>query len=142
MKKTLTITVWWLNWEARCWSWRNLHWIKGVKYIQKTNSTEKLVLIKTENMILLLFKVRHIPQAINAELQKYGEQLMINKGGLLQSNPNRWNIRTCYRSFLWPFNFSRRDNKIKNYICIMILLQSLFMTEGYLLNTLLVLRLK
>jgi hypothetical protein len=28
LKKTLIITVWWLNGEARRWSWRYLHGIK------------------------------------------------------------------------------------------------------------------
>jgi cell division protein FtsI/penicillin-binding protein 2 len=79
-----------LNWSSRCRESEVLRGIKGVKYIQKTNTTEMILQGWSDTIAV---QGEDINLTLDAELQRYGEQLMINKrGGIVAIEPKKGEI--------------------------------------------------
>jgi penicillin-binding protein 2 len=70
-----------------------LRGVKGVKYIQKDKYNREIGSFKDGKYDTIAIKGEDINLTINAELQKYGEQLMINKrGGIVAIEPKTGEI--------------------------------------------------
>jgi penicillin-binding protein 2 len=73
---------------------------------------------KDGNMILLPLQGEDINLTLDAELQKYGEQLMINKrGGIVAIEPKTGKYWSCNRSILRPFNLVGRQKSKTTPCC-------------------------
>ena len=70
-----------------------LRGVKGVKYIQKDKYNREIGSYKEGRFDTIAFQGRDINLSIDAELQKYGEELMINKrGGIVAIEPKTGEI--------------------------------------------------